>query len=87
MFGFNNIVNMVKAVIPAITADTFYAYYIFLSVLPFNFIKLTICALLTFLLYKRLKYMFDKIFDKPQAQVSEETIEVEQTTQKEETND
>ncbi|MBQ8881778.1 MAG: ECF transporter S component, partial [Clostridia bacterium] len=55
MFGFDNIVKMVKAVLPAVTADTFYAYYIFLAVLPFNFIKLTICALLTFLLYKRLK--------------------------------
>ena len=66
LFGFDNIVNMVKAVIPAVTNETFYTYYIFLAVLPFNFIKLTVCSALTFLLYKRLKKLFDKLFDKPE---------------------
>ena len=80
MFGFDNIVNMVKAVIPAVTAETFYAYYIFLAVLPFNFIKLTICALLTFLLYKRLKKLFDLMFDRPITveKVNSESVETEQ---------
>ena len=38
-----------------ITRQNFYAYYLLLAVLPFNLLRLTVCAVITFLLYKRLQ--------------------------------
>ena len=56
------LVNMIAALFPAATKETFYLFYIFLSVLPFNLLRGAICALITFLLYKKLVKLFDLIF-------------------------
>jgi hypothetical protein len=56
------LVNMISALFPAATKETFYAFYIFFSVLPFNLLRGVICSLITFLLYKRLVKLFDLIF-------------------------
>jgi len=48
------LINMCKPLYPNITADNFYAYYIFAAVLPFNVLRSFITALLAFVLYKRL---------------------------------
>lgn len=66
-FGFEAVIGMVKAIFPQITTETFYIYYIFGAVLPFNLMRAVICALLTFLLYKRLKNLFDRIFPENRA--------------------
>lgn len=71
IFGFKAIIGMVRAVFPAVTDETFYVYYIFGAVLPFNLMRSLICALLTFALYKRLKNLFDRIFPESRAAKSE----------------
>lgn len=63
VYGFEAVVGMVKAIFPSITDETFYAYYIFGAVLPFNLMRSVICAALAFVLYKRLKVLFDRLFE------------------------
>lgn len=62
LYGFENVVSLMRAIIPSVTEGTFYAYYIFFAALPFNFLRCVICSLITFLLYKRLGRLFDRIF-------------------------
>lgn len=52
--NFSKIVNICAALYPQITEKTFYNYYIFVAVLPFNLLRLGIVSLLTFFVYKRL---------------------------------
>ncbi len=52
--NFESIVNMCAVIYPNATADTFYAFYLGLGIVPFNLLRYIIIALLTFLLYKRL---------------------------------
>lgn len=52
--NFNAIVGMCSVIYPNATADTFYAFYLGLGIVPFNLLRCAIMALLTFLLYKRL---------------------------------
>lgn len=51
---FSVIVNMLSALYPAMTEETFYVYYLFLGVLPFNLLRCIIVGAVTFLIYKRL---------------------------------
>lgn len=52
--NFMAILSVVKPIYPNVTEQTFYTYYLFLGVLPFNLLRCIIVSLLTFLLYKRL---------------------------------
>lgn len=56
------IIGMLSGIFPSVTRRTFYLFYIFGSVLPFNIIRCTMCAVLTFLVYKHTKKFFDFIF-------------------------
>ncbi len=56
------LLGMMRVLFPAVTQQSFYAYYIFLSVLPFNLLRGVICSVVTFLVYKSLQRMFDKMF-------------------------
>jgi len=47
-----------------VTRQNFFAYYLPLAVLPFNLLRLTACAVITFLLYKRLQRVIDKYAEK-----------------------
>ena len=60
--GFDNIMGLVALVFPAVTRDSFYFYYLVGAVLPFNLLRGFVCAIVTFLLYKQLKRLFDVIF-------------------------
>lgn len=71
-FGFDAVIGMVRAIFPQITTETFYVYYIFGAVLPFNLMRAVICSLLTFLLYKRLKNLFDRIFPESREKKSDD---------------
>lgn len=52
--NFDAIVGVLKPLYKNITADTFYNYYLWLGVLPFNLFRCIIVSGLTFVLYKRL---------------------------------
>ena len=51
---FDSLVGMCAVIYPNATADTFYAFYLGLGIVPFNLLRYIIIALLAFLLYKRL---------------------------------
>lgn len=51
--GFPALVGSLKALFKNVTEENFYAYYIFLSVLPFNLLRCALCGGVTFFLYKR----------------------------------
>lgn len=51
---FSVIVNMLSPLYPSMTESTFYVYYLFLGVLPFNLLRCIIVGAVTFLIYKRL---------------------------------
>lgn len=52
-WGMDMLVGMLSGLYPSITADNFYLFYIFASVLPFNALRCLIACLATALLYKR----------------------------------
>ena len=52
--NFSAIVGICSSLYPKITEESFYAYYIFVAVLPFNLLRIGIVSLLTFFVYKRL---------------------------------
>lgn len=47
------LLNIVRPLYADVTLQNFYTYYLFLGVAPFNILRLSVTALLTFLLYKR----------------------------------
>ncbi len=51
---FGEIVSMLQLLYPQMTEHTFYVYYLFAGVLPFNLLRCIIVGALTFVLYKRL---------------------------------
>lgn len=61
-YGWKPIMSMFNAVFEQATQETFYTYYILLSVIPFNLLRSLICSLLTFFSYKRLQRFFNFIF-------------------------
>lgn len=52
--NFQVLVEMLTPLYKNMTADTFYTYYLFIGVLPFNLLRCIIVGGLTFVLYKRL---------------------------------
>lgn len=52
--NFDAIVGMCQVIYPSATADTFYAFYLGLGIVPFNLLRYIIIAALAFVLYKRL---------------------------------
>lgn len=53
--------NVVKPVIPSITADNFMGKYILFAVIPFNLLIAFVVSFITFLVHSRLKFLYDKI--------------------------
>lgn len=68
VYNWDMLVGMLKSLFPKITKDTFYVYYLFCSVLPFNVIRGIVCGGLTFLLYKHLERFFNYVFAKDRKQ-------------------
>lgn len=52
--GMQTIVNAVSVLYKGVTMDNFYAFYLPIGVLPFNVLRCTLCAVLTYLTYKPL---------------------------------
>lgn len=53
-YGMDAIIGMVSSLYEGVTADTFMNYYLPLAVIPFNILRCSICAVLTYLTYKPL---------------------------------
>lgn len=60
-YPYETIVNMCAAVMPFINESNFYACYIFAAVLPFNLLRCLIAAVLTWLVYKRISNLLNKM--------------------------
>ena len=61
---FNNDVEAlvrVLSIIPGINSSNYLLYYIFYACLPFNLLRYLAVGILTFALYKRIKWLLDKI--------------------------
>ena len=56
--------GMVSALYKNCTAETFYSFYLWLSVLPFNALQCTLNALLTFAVYKKVSYLIKRAEEK-----------------------
>ena len=52
--NFSSIVGMCSSLYPSVTEDTFYLFYIFVAVLPFNLLRLGLVSIVTFFVYNRL---------------------------------
>ena len=54
------LVGMLKSLFPSITQVTFYNYYLWASVLPFNLLRCLITSVVTFLVYNSVSRLFKK---------------------------
>lgn len=61
-FGWKAILGMVSSLFPSVSERNFLLYYLPLSVLPFNILRCVVCALITFLVYKHLHKLINKMF-------------------------
>ena len=61
-FGWNAVVGMLSKLFPHISKQNIYRYYLPLSVLPFNLLRLTVVALITFFVYKHLHRLINRMF-------------------------
>lgn len=85
--GWGTIMGMFNQLFPQATKDTFFLFYIFLSVIPFNLLRSLICSLITFLIYKRLQRFFNFIFATKKSKNTEKVDDVcDKTQQNEEEN-
>lgn len=60
--SFEPLLGMVRPFIPEISEDNFFALYIPYIALPFNLLRSSISALFTFLVFKRVGKLLDKLF-------------------------
>lgn len=61
-FGWNAVVGMLSSLFPKVSQQNIYRYYLPLSVLPFNLMRLTVVSLITFFVYKHLHKLIDRMF-------------------------
>lgn len=63
------LVNMMKPLFPSCTRETFYNFYLWVSVLPFNLLRCIVANVVTLLVYKRVSRLINgvnhKIYGKP----------------------
>lgn len=69
--GWEPILNMVSTLYKGVTQETFYNYYLWLAVLPFNILRCGITVVVTFLVYKQLGRFFNKLFPYPSRKPAE----------------
>lgn len=77
-YGWSAIMGMFTVVFPQATQANFYTLYIFLSVIPFNLLRGLVCALITFLVYKRLQRFFNFVFKEKSQKQEDVPVEIEQ---------
>lgn len=75
------LVGILSSIYPSITAENFYLFYIFASVLPFNAMRCVIACLVTLLLYKHISRVIVKMserFDSPRRGANADGNETEE---------
>lgn len=60
-YGFAAVVGMMKSLFPKITAQNFYNYYLWVSVLPFNLLRCIVAIAVTLPVYKRTSKLINKV--------------------------
>lgn len=63
VYGMDAVIGMLAVIFPSVTSETLMAYYLPLSVIPFNLLRAALSGVITFLIYKRLERLFDRIFE------------------------
>lgn len=58
------LVKMMTPLFPSCTKESFYSYYIWLSVLPFNMLRCIVAAGVTIAVYKRISVIINRLNDK-----------------------
>lgn len=70
------LIQMMKPLFPSCTRETFYTFYLWVSVLPFNLLRCTVAIIVTLLVYKRISRLINsvnrKIYGKPDRNVKTE---------------
>lgn len=64
--SWDGIVGAVSGLYESVTVDNFYFWYLLAAALPFNLLRSVVSALITFLVYKALGKLFNKMVPKPQ---------------------
>lgn len=73
-FGWDAVVGMMTELFPSITRESIYRYYLPLSVLPFNILRLSVVSLITFFVYKHLHKLIDSMFAPKGGKKKSETV-------------
>ena len=58
--GMNAIVGMLAKLFPKVTAESFYDYYLWLAVAPFNALRVIVITAVTFIVYKHISRLLGK---------------------------
>ncbi len=61
--GMDSVANMMSNLFPNASGKNILAYYLPLSVVPFNILRCLLSSVITFLVYKRLSRLFDRMFE------------------------
>ncbi len=59
-YGWKAIIGMMQALFPNCTQETFYNYYLWVSVLPFNALRCLVAILITLPVYKRISVLINR---------------------------
>lgn len=63
-YGWEAIIGMTQSLFPDCTRETFYNYYLWVSVLPFNLLRCAVAVLVTLPVYKRISVLINRFNDK-----------------------
>lgn len=63
-YGWKAIIGMMKTLFPDCTQETFYTYYLWVSVLPFNLLRCIVTVLITLPVYKRISILINRFNEK-----------------------
>ena len=55
------LLSMMRILFPSITQETFYNFYLWVSVLPFNVMRCLIASLLTLIVYKHISRLINRL--------------------------
>ncbi len=61
--GMESVAKMMENIFPNANGDNILAYYLPLSVVPFNILRCILSSVITFLVYKKLSRLFDRMFE------------------------
>ena len=63
-YGWKGIIGAMRSLFPDCTQETFYTYYLWVSVLPFNLLRCIVTILVTLPVYKRISVLINRFNEK-----------------------